>query len=61
MTHSQLIRYLIQQAMRPYDGDAARCLREIQALQDLPDSHLHAKALEQAQRYLQELLNRGDH
>jgi division protein CdvB (Snf7/Vps24/ESCRT-III family) len=60
MTHSQSIPHLIKQAMRSHDGDAARWLREIQALQNLPDSHLHAKALEQALRYLQELLNRGE-
>lgn len=50
--------YVIEQAMSSHDNEAAQWLQRIAALQDSPDGQHHARALEIAKAYLEELVSR---
>ena len=50
--------YVIEQAMRSHDNEAAHWLQWIIALQDSPEGQHHARALAIARAYLEELAGR---
>lgn len=51
--------HVIQQAMRSHDERARFWLQEINKIQQQATARHHAKALEQARQYLEDLINRG--
>jgi len=48
--------YVIEQAMRSHDDEAAHWLQRVIALQSSPDGQAHARPLAIARAYLEELV-----
>lgn len=58
MTSCNQTLYVIEQAMRSHDDEAALWLQRVIALQDAPEGRHHARALAIARAYLEELTGR---
>ena len=58
MTSCNQTLYVIEQAMRSHDNQAAHWLQQIIALQDSPEGQAHARPLAIARAYLEELVGR---
>ena len=58
MTSCNQTLYVIEQAMRSHDSEAAHWLQRVIDLQGSPDGQHHARALAIARAYLEELTGR---